>query len=78
MVWAANFNVSLLPDSRVRSQWIQDELALVQNTYTDGINIDVEAAIEEGSILAPLLTQLTQEANSAFKKVIPGSQVFLR
>jgi di-N-acetylchitobiase len=75
VVWAANFNVSLLPSSSARSRWVKEMLQTVLNSYTDGINIDVEDPIGAGSSLAPLLTTLTQEANAAFKKAIPTSQV---
>lgn len=41
----------------------------------DGINIDIEQAVEEGSPEYHALTDLVKETTEAFHRAIPGSQV---
>jgi di-N-acetylchitobiase len=74
-VWSGYFNPTHLQNSSARAQWVNQMIQTVQNTYTDGINFDIEDVIEAGSPLIPLLTTLTQETYAAFKTAIPGSQV---
>ena len=55
--------------------WIQTQLNDVKSKYLDGINIDIEQPIDEGSPLIRGLTTFTKRVVDSFHLSIPGSQV---
>uniref|UniRef100_A0A3B4ZLK3 Di-N-acetylchitobiase n=1 Tax=Stegastes partitus TaxID=144197 RepID=A0A3B4ZLK3_9TELE len=55
--------------------WITDKVNLAKTQFMDGINIDLEQAVEEGSAEYYALTDLVKETTEAFHREIPGSQV---
>lgn len=68
----------LLPsivDRDNRTAWITDKVNLAKSQFMDGINIDIEQAVEEGSAEFYALTDLVKETTEAFHREIPGSQV---
>ncbi|XP_001367069.2 di-N-acetylchitobiase [Monodelphis domestica] len=58
-----------------REAWIAKQLQLAQKQYMDGINIDIEQEVEEGSPEYDALTALVKETTEAFHREIEGSQV---
>ena len=55
--------------------WITEKVELAKNQFMDGINIDIEQQVEEGSPEYHALTALVKETTEAFHQEIPGSQV---
>ena len=47
--------------------WIEGQLHAVRTQFADGLNIDIEGSTQNGTNQSTLLTQLVQEASSAFK-----------
>lgn len=62
-------------DPTNRTAWIKDKVSLAKRQFMDGINIDIEQAVEEQSPEYFALTALVKETTEAFHKEIPGSQV---
>lgn len=62
-------------DQQNRTAWITEKVKLAKTQFMDGINIDIEQAVEEGSPEYQALTDLVKETTEAFHRVIPGSQV---
>uniref|UniRef100_A0AAY5ECB4 Di-N-acetylchitobiase n=2 Tax=Electrophorus electricus TaxID=8005 RepID=A0AAY5ECB4_ELEEL len=58
-----------------RTAWIKEKLNLAKIQFMDGINIDIEQAVEESSPEYYALTALVKETTDMFHKEIPGSQV---
>ncbi|XP_076880452.1 di-N-acetylchitobiase [Brachyhypopomus gauderio] len=58
-----------------RMAWIKEQLILAKRQFMDGINIDIEQAVEESSPEYYALTSLVKETTDMFHKEIPGSQV---
>lgn len=69
------FHVSDLSNATARSAWINMQLKRVQDTFADGINIDIEEPVKNGSQEMTLLTQFVGEIYSAFKKANMNYQV---
>lgn len=69
------YPVSDLLDPDKRAAWIQQEVQDAQDKFLDGLNIDTEDPIPEGSPETDALTTLAQETTAAFQQAIPGSQV---
>ena len=69
MVFSANFAVKDLSDKTKWDPWIQSQLKKVQDSFADGINIDIEDPTENGTDDAQLLTQLVEQTYKAFKAV---------
>lgn len=67
--------VSYIVDRNNRTAWITEKVKLAKSQFMDGINIDIEQAVEEGSPEYRALTDLVNETTEAFHKEIPGSQV---
>ena len=67
MVFSANFPVKELSDKTKWDPWIQAQLKKVQDSFADGINIDIEDPTENGTDQAQLLTQLVEQTYKAFK-----------
>ncbi|GAB6030791.1 hypothetical protein CHUAL_007638 [Chamberlinius hualienensis] len=73
-------NLSSLPASQLlnetrRAEWIQEQVQDAQTKFLDGLNIDMEDPIENGSPEVAALTQLSGDTRVAFAEAIPGSQV---
>lgn len=58
-----------------RTAWIMEKVNLAKSQFMDGINIDIEQAVDEGSPEYQALTELVKETTEAFHREIPGSQV---
>lgn len=56
--------------------WINEKLNLAKSQFMDGINIDIEQMVAEGSLEYHALTALVKETTEAFHREIPGSQVW--
>lgn len=69
------FNISQLDNSTAREQWINGMLGIVQMSYADGINLDIEEPINNGSLEQELLTKLVLEVYLKFKSVNKNYQV---
>ncbi|KAM6963275.1 di-N-acetylchitobiase [Aplochiton taeniatus] len=67
--------ISDIVDVQNRTAWIMEKVALAKRQFMDGINIDIEQEVEEGSQKYYALTALVKETTEAFHKEIPGSQV---
>lgn len=67
--------LSSIVDRGNRTAWITDKVNLAKSQFMDGINIDIEQAVEEGSAEFYALTDLVNETTEAFHREIPGSQV---
>lgn len=52
-----------------------EQVSLAKKQFMDGINIDIEQAVEDGSPEYYALTALVNETTEAFHREIPGSQV---
>lgn len=67
--------LSSMVDPRRRAAWIAQKVALAKAQFMDGINLDIEQAVESESPEYFALTQLVNETTVAFHREIPGSQV---
>lgn len=67
--------LSYIVDPGNRTAWIQEKVQLAQSQFMDGINIDVEQAVDTGSPEYYALTALVKETTESFHTEIPGSQV---
>ncbi|KAG8003721.1 Di-N-acetylchitobiase [Nibea albiflora] len=54
---------------------LKEKVNLAKHQFMDGINLDIEQAVEEGSPEYYALTNLVKETTDAFHREIPGSQV---
>ncbi|XP_003974294.2 di-N-acetylchitobiase [Takifugu rubripes] len=67
--------LSFIVDQENRTAWIKEKVNLAKTQFMDGINIDIEQAVAEGSPEYHALTALVKETTEAFHREIPGSQV---
>ncbi|XP_062252049.1 di-N-acetylchitobiase [Platichthys flesus] len=67
--------LSHVVDQDNRTAWITEKVNLAKSQFMDGINLDIEQAVEEGSPEYRALTALVKETTEAFHREIPGSQV---
>ncbi|KAN0022837.1 hypothetical protein ACTFIU_005578 [Dictyostelium citrinum] len=74
LVYSAFYPVDQLSNQTHMDQWINEKLELVQTTFTDGLNFDVEDPITD-PIVAKQYTQLVAATNKAFKSVNPYYQI---
>jgi di-N-acetylchitobiase len=75
IVWGVDYPVNQLTNDTHRAIWVDSLVQQVLDTYTDGINVDIEEPIAANSPEQKYLTILMQEATSAFHSKVPGSQV---
>ncbi|KAK7066269.1 hypothetical protein SK128_007269 [Halocaridina rubra] len=75
VVKMGNIPTSDLPNSHARLTWAKVHASDVALKFLDGINIDFEDAIDDGSEEQRGLTSLVQETAEIFHKIMPGSQV---
>ncbi|XP_072516490.1 di-N-acetylchitobiase [Salminus brasiliensis] len=62
-------------DDAKRAAWIKEKVNLAKTQFMDGINLDIEQAVEQSSPEYYALTALVKETTDVFHKEIPGSQV---
>ncbi|KAK5577966.1 hypothetical protein RB653_002914 [Dictyostelium firmibasis] len=74
LVYSAFYPVDQLSNQTHIDEWINQQLELVQSTFTDGLNFDVEDPITD-PIVAKQYTQLVAATNNAFKSVNPYYQI---
>ncbi|EGG18703.1 glycoside hydrolase family 18 protein [Cavenderia fasciculata] len=76
LVYGAEYPISQLGNQTHQDQWIQDQLQLVQSTYFDGLNFDIESPIwSNQSTTSALLTGLVAQTNFVFKNSFPFYQI---
>ena len=75
LVWLANYDVRQLNNVTARTEWIQKQIERVETSYTDGLNLDMEDELADGSEAAQHYTQLVRELSDAIHIRIPGSMV---
>jgi len=75
VVWGVSYPYEQLGNSTQRSTWIKQMISQVQNTFTDGVNVDIEYPITQESPEVQELDLLMKELKTAFSQQIPGSQV---
>ncbi|XP_019386726.1 PREDICTED: di-N-acetylchitobiase [Crocodylus porosus] len=67
--------VEKMLEPAARELWITQQVELAKKQYMDGINIDIEQAVNRLSPEYDALTNLVKETTDAFHRAIPGSQV---
>ncbi|KAM4548976.1 di-N-acetylchitobiase [Odontesthes bonariensis] len=67
--------LSYIVDQANRTAWITEKVNLAKSQCMDGINIDIEQAVEKDSPEYHALSDLVKETTEAFHREIPGSQV---
>lgn len=75
LVWKGDVPLSYIVDQGNRTAWITEKVNLAKSQFMDGINLDIEQAVEEGSPEYHALTDLVKETTETFHREIPGSQV---
>ncbi|XP_019735815.1 di-N-acetylchitobiase [Hippocampus comes] len=75
VVLKGDVHLADIVDQNNRTGWITEKVKLAKSQFMDGINIDIEQAVEEGSPEYLALTDLVKETTEAFHREIPGSQV---
>lgn len=75
LVGKGDIPLSYIVDPTNRTAWITEKVNLAKSQFMDGINIDIEQAVEEGSPEYHALTSLLKETTEAFHREISGSQV---
>lgn len=75
MLLSGDVSLSDIVDPVNRTTWIQEKVQLAKSQFMDGINIDIEQAVEAESPQYYALTALVKETTESFHKEIPGSQV---
>ncbi|KAF2078448.1 hypothetical protein CYY_000198 [Polysphondylium violaceum] len=76
VVYGTSYPVAQLGNWTFQEEWIQQQVDLVQSTYADGLNFDVEDPIyQNSSDISALYTGLVAETNYVFKKLNPNYQI---
>jgi len=76
VVWGAEFPVANLTHTEERQSWVKVQAARVRDTFTDGINVDIENALLANQTLERnLLTVLMQELRRELDQQAPHSQL---
>ncbi|KAA0707998.1 Di-N-acetylchitobiase [Triplophysa tibetana] len=75
LVLKGDVSLSDIVDPVNRTTWIQGKVQLAKSQFMDGINIDIEQAVEAESPQYYALTALVKETTESFHKEIPGSQI---
>lgn len=75
VVLKGDVHLADIVDQNNRTVWIQEKVDLAKRQFMDGINLDIEQAVEAGSSEYRALTDLVKETAMAFHTQIPGSQV---
>uniref|UniRef100_A0A6U2XID5 GH18 domain-containing protein n=1 Tax=Paramoeba aestuarina TaxID=180227 RepID=A0A6U2XID5_9EUKA len=74
VVWEANYPTDQLTNETYQDEWVNNWVQKVQDTYTDGVNVDYESPINQTDQINGY-TQLIQKLTDAIHSNIPGSQV---
>lgn len=75
LVGKGDVHLSYVVQQYNRTAWITEKVNLAKSQFMDGINIDIEQAVDEGSPEYYALTDLVKETTETFHREIPGSQV---
>ena len=75
LVGKGDVHLSYIVNQHNRTAWITKKVNLAKSQFMDGINIDIEQAVDEGSPEYYALTDLVKETTETFHREIPGSQV---
>ncbi|CAF1326622.1 unnamed protein product [Adineta steineri] len=75
LVWIANYDVKQLSNATARTLWVNSQVDKVKKSFTDGVNLDMEDEIANGTITALQYTQLVQELSNLIRIEVPGSMV---
>ncbi|XP_077463081.1 di-N-acetylchitobiase [Stigmatopora argus] len=75
VVLKGDVHLTDIVDQYNRTRWITEKVNLAKIQFMDGINIDIEQAVEKGSPEYFALTDLVKETTETFHREIPGSQV---
>jgi len=75
LLWGTGYPVAQLSNSTQRKEYVAGLIQMVANTFTDGVNIDIEEPIQAYSPEYTLLTTLVQEVKASFDYYMPGTQV---
>ena len=75
LVWLVNFDVHQLSNATARQQWIDTKVKKIQQTFTDGLNFDLEDAIADDDPAAQFYTELVRDATERLHREVPGSKV---
>ena len=75
LVGKGDVPLSDIVDQQNRTAWITEKVNLAKSQFMDGINLDIEQQVSEGSPEYYALTALVKESTEAFHREIPGSQV---
>lgn len=76
VVWGAAFPVSNLTNAEQRKQWVKAQAARVRDTFTDGINVDIEDALKADQPQErKLLTVLMHELKGELDRQVPHHQL---
>ncbi|KAI4828439.1 hypothetical protein KUCAC02_022530 [Chaenocephalus aceratus] len=75
LVLKGDVHLPYIVDQDNRTAWITEKVNLAKSQFMDGINIDIEQAMDEGSSEYRALTDLVKGTTEAFHREIPGSQV---
>jgi len=75
VIGAPPIDLDALFQHSARKEWIEKALALVQDTYRDGIVFDYEAPLKAGSVQARTYSFLIAETKDAFHAANPSLQI---
>ncbi|KAK1165403.1 di-N-acetylchitobiase [Acipenser oxyrinchus oxyrinchus] len=75
LVLKGDVSLEDIVDPTNRTAWISGQVDLAKKQFMDGINIDIEHEVQDGSPEYYALTALVKETTEAFHEEIPGSQV---
>jgi len=75
LVWIANYDVTKLGNATARTEWVNSQVEKVKQSYTDGVNLDMEDEIADGSAAEYQYTQLVEELSNRIHVEVPGSMV---
>ncbi|CAL8253221.1 unnamed protein product [Merluccius merluccius] len=75
VVLKGDVSLAQIVDPGNRTAWITEKVNQAKTQFMDGLNIDIEQAVEAGSPEYHALTALVKESTEAFHREIPGSQV---
>jgi di-N-acetylchitobiase len=75
LVWIASYDVKQLGNATARTEWVNLQVNKVKTTFTDGVNLDMEDEIADGSDAEYQYTQLVQELSDLIHVQVPGSKV---
>ena len=75
LLWLGDVPLSFMVDPVNRTAWVKEQVNLAKSQFMDGINLDIEQVVEEGSPEYHALTALVKETTEVFHREIPGSQV---